>query len=214
MSRQLSDAVLASTVLLVFALSPHRAFAQNPTEGPGSGVCVAVMAATMTGVDGDAAAAGAAVRDLFVSFLTGPSIQPLALESRLRVQAMEEAKQKDCAYIVGVAMSKKRGGSSRLGSALGQAAGTASWYIPGGSGTAAVARGVSAGAARAVSDLASTTRAKDEMTIEWTLTPLAAQGRASSPHSEKLKARSDGEDLMTPLVQRAAETVAETVLRK
>ena len=209
LSRASSPAAFA---ILVLTLASQRAFAQEPAASPDSGVCVAVMAATMTGVDGDAAVAGTAVRDLFVTFLTGPSIRPLPLDSRLRVQAIEEARQKNCAYFINVSLARKRGGGGGgLGAALGRAAGTAAWYVPGGAG---VVRGVSVATAQVVGDLASTTRAKDELKIEWTLTSADQQGRSPSPRSEKLKARSDGEDLLTPLVQRASEAVAGMVLKK
>jgi hypothetical protein len=212
LSRVSSPAAFATLVLIL--VSPP-VLAQEPAASPGSGICVAVMAATMTGVDGDAAAAGTAVRDLFVTFLTGPSIHPLPLESRLRVQAVEEAKQKNCAYFINVSLSRKRGGGGGgLGAALGRAAGTAAWYVPGAAGAGGVVRGVSVATAQVVGDLASSTRAKDELKIEWSLTAADQRGRSLSPRSEKLKARSDGEDLLTPLVQRASETVAETVLRK
>ena len=202
--------VIMSALLLV---SPEVATAQEPASpAQASGVCVAVMAATVTGVDGNAAEAGEALRDLLVSFLEGPSMQPIALESRVRVQALQEAKQKGCVYFVTAAAARKRGGGGGLGRVLGQAAETASWYIPGGSGSAAVGRAVSAGTARSLGNMAATTRAKDEIRLEWTVSGLAEGARPASK-SEKLKATSDGEDLLSPLVQRAAEHIVETVIK-
>jgi hypothetical protein len=61
--------------------------------------------------------------------------------------------------------------------------------------------------------MAATTRSKDEMRLEWTVTSLAAGARPGSPRSEKLKASADGEDLLSPLVQRAAESIVETVMK-
>lgn len=205
-----------TTVATIFALLllPSIASAQEPAAAAQpADVCIAVMAASVTGVDGNAAEAGEALRDLLVSFLTGPSMQPLALEARVRPLALEEAKQKGCAYFVTTTAARKRGGNGGLGRVLGQAAETASWYIPGGSGGAAVGRAVSAGTARSLGNMAATTRAKDEMRLEWTITSLAAGARPASPRSEKLKATSDGEDLLTPLVQRAAESIVETVIK-
>ncbi len=72
---------------------------------------------------------------------------------------------------------------------------------------------MSAGTARTLGNMAATTRAKDEMRSQWTVTSLAEGARPASPRSEKLKASSDGEDLLTPLVQRAAENIVETVLK-
>jgi hypothetical protein len=39
----------------------------------------------------------------------------------------------------------------------------------------------------------------------------SAGGRAVLEHSEKRKAKTDGEDLLTPLAQRAAEAIADAV---
>lgn len=176
--------------------------------------CLAVMPATVTGVDGSASDAGTAVQELIVSFLTGPLMQPVPVEPRVRQLALDEARQKNCAFLLSTSLSRKRsGGGSALGSVLGRAAGTAAWYIPGGVGIGgAVVRGVSVGAAEAVQQMTSSTRAKDEMRLEWVLTPLAASGSATS-RKDKLKASSDGEDLVTPLVHRAAETVVQIVLK-
>ena len=191
------------------------AAAAPSTQSPGATPpCIGVMAASVTGLDGNAGDAGKAVRDVFVSFLTGPSMQPVALEARVLQLAIEEAKQKNCAYILAASVSRKRGGGgSAFGTALGRAAGTAAWYVPGGAGVGgAVVRGLSVGAAEAVQQITSSTRAKDEMRLEWTLTPLASSSAPTSKN-EKLKASSDGEDLLTPLVQRAAEIIVQTVLK-
>lgn len=210
---RLRTALLISAALLVAPGLAAKQAQDAATSPKPSGSCVGVMAGTVTGVGGNAAEAGEALRDLLVSFLSGPSMQPVALESRVRVQAMEEARQKGCAYVVTTTATMKRGGGSSFGRVLGQAAGNAAWYIPGGSGVAGAGRAVSAGTARALGDMASSTRSKDEMRLEWTVTPLAAGARPGSPRSEKLKASSDGEDLLSPLVQRAAESIVETVLK-
>jgi hypothetical protein len=205
--------VTSAITVLLFAL-PTAAAVQEPiAPAKPAAACIAVMSATVTGVDGNAAESGEAIRDLLVSFLSGPSMQPVTLDARVRPLALEEAKQKGCAYFITTTATRKRGGGGGFGRVLGQAAETASWYIPGGSGGAAVGRAVSAGTARTLGNMAATTRAKDEMRFEWTVTSLAEGARPASPRSEKLKASSDGEDLLTPLVQRAAENIVETVLK-
>lgn len=211
---QARTALLLALACVLAGLLTTADAAQDAAASPKpSGACVAVMAGTVTGVGGNAAEAGEALRDLLVSFLTGPSMQPVALESRVRIQAIEEAKQKGCAFVVTTTATMKRGGGSSFGRVLGQAAGNAAWYIPGGSGVAGAGRAVSAGTARALGDMAASTRSKDEMRLEWTVTPLAAGARPGSPRSEKLKASADGEDLLSPLVQRAAEAIVETVMK-
>lgn len=204
--------ILCLAALSLALLLPASVQAQTPETAPAAAVCLAIMPATVTGVENGSEAA-TAVQEVFVSFLTGPTLNPVALESRLKVQAAQEAKQKGCGYLITATVHRKRsGGGSALGRVVGQAAGHAAWYIPGGHtvGTG-VARGLSIGAAQALSTMASSTRAKDEMQMEWALTVPA--GATIKSKSEKLKASSDGEDVLTPLVQRAAESIAELVIK-
>jgi hypothetical protein len=195
-------------ILALLALSAAARAQDAPPPAQPATPCVAVMPATVTGVDGDAATASLAVRDLFVTYLSGPALQLVPLESRVRPQALAEARQKGCAWLVTATVNRKRsgGGSNALGRIVGGAASTAAWHIPGSSAGAAVARGVGAGAAHAVESMATSTRAKDELKLDWTLASIAG-GPSPVSRSDKLKASSDGEDLLTPLVQKAAEAI-------
>jgi len=102
-----------------------------------------------------------------------------------------------------------RGGrGNRFGKVFGRAAGDALWYVPGGRtlGTAA-ARAAAVAGARAVAEVAATTRAHDELRLEYRIDTV--DGRPFlKPKTEQAKAKSDGEDLLTPLVEKAAEAVA------
>jgi hypothetical protein len=74
-----------------------------------------------------------------------------------------------------------------------------------------VVAGAAAGAATSTAyDYASSSRAKDELTLAYRLE--SASGAVLLEKSEKRKAQSDGEDLLTPLVQRAAEAVANAAV--
>src|SRR5215210_1382835 len=100
----------------ILAAALSAAVAPSTQSSPQTTPCIGVMAATVTGVDGNAADAGKAVRDVFISFLTGPSMQPVPLEARVRQLAIEEAKQKHCVYVVVASLSRKRsGGGSAFG---------------------------------------------------------------------------------------------------
>lgn len=172
------------------------------------------MPAVVAGMDGNAADAATAVRDALVTFLSGPALQPVAMEARVRLQALEEARQKKCTHFLTLSLTKKAGGRSALGRVVGQAAGTAAWRLPGGGslGTA-VARDLSVGVVYALSNMAASTRAKDEMRLEWTLAPIDTPGRSASK-TEKAKATADGEDILTPLIQRSADAIVELLLKK
>jgi hypothetical protein len=192
--------------LLIFAgLIASPAAAQDAAEAK---TCTALVMPSVIGAQGSAADMAAPVRDLFASYLTGPTLRALPLEARLASQAMEEAKQKGCGRVlmVKLTLKSKNGSGNSVGRAVGQAAGTAAYYIPGGGVGGAVARGTAAATASAVSSIASSTHEKDELTIEYTLS--TTEGRTLLTRSDKAKAQANGEDLVTPLVERAATAIA------
>jgi hypothetical protein len=151
------------------------------------------------------------LRDLLASYLAGPRLRVMNIDARLAVQATEEAREKQCEPVLVVTLTRKRS-EGGLGKVLGRAAGSGAYYVPyGGSGASAAIRGAAIAGAHAVSELAASTKAKDEMTIDYSLarggTPISSFKR------ESLKAKSDGEDLVTPLVEKVAEAVVRTVAR-
>jgi hypothetical protein len=200
-------ALIRLTVFGATVAVPTAAVAQQPAPpAPAPSSCVAIMVADVQGMEGDATALGGSVRELVATFLRGPSAQVVMLDTRLTPHALEEARQKSCGHVLTMKLTRKRGGGSLFGRILGQAGSTAAWSIPGGSVASAVARGVTAAAAQAVSDVALSTKAKDEMRLAFTVTSL--DGRpALGPKTEAAKAKTNGEDLLTPLAQRAAEAI-------
>ena len=64
--------------------------------------------------------------------------------------------------------------------------------------------------ARALTAISSGTKAKDQITLRYQLD--GPDGKALlPPMTEKLKAREDGEDLVTPLVTKASEAVVAAI---
>ena len=167
--------------------------------------CLAVVLPSVQGVDGSATDVASGVRDLFVSFLAGPALKVITLEARLPAQAAIEARQKNCELMLLTTMVRKRDGGNKLGGVLGQAAGTAAWHIPYGVG-GSVARGAAIAGAQAATTLASDTRRKDEVRLEYRVGPPDSVAGAKAV-SSKAKARADGEDLLTPLVERASAEI-------
>ena len=205
---------VAVTVSVAGAIVPVAAQETAPA-GASDQACVALVMPSATGIDGDATAFSISLRDLFASYLNGPSIRAIILDARLPSQAIEEARQKQCAFVLLTTIKRKRDGGSGWGRAIGQAAGSAAYYgIPyGGGAAAAAARGAAVAGAHAISSMASSTRVKDEVTLEYRVgTPDAVMRTA--PKTEKAKAKSDGEDLLTPLVENAANAVAAIVSRR
>jgi hypothetical protein len=205
-----------AAVLLVFsvATSPNLR-AQAPGEQPAAqngGTCIAIILPSVTGVEGNAIDVATGLRELFTTYLTSPSIRIVALAAPLQTLAAEEAQQKQCDRMLLARLTRKRG-SGRFGKVLGDAAASAAWYMPLGATGSAVARGAAIAGAQAVSTLSSTTKAKDEMRLEY---QLAAPGGPTrfGPKTDTVKAQVDGEDLLTPLVRKAAEAIVTEGLKK
>ena len=157
-----------------------------------------------------------AVRESFIGFLTGPSLKAHPLTARLESQAREEAKQASCPFILLTTLKlvSKRSGGSMLGQIAAGAARQGAWEAGARSGTAAGRIAGSAaygGLSQAAYNYAVTIRNKDELTLGWRLE--SADGAVLVENREKRTAKSDGEDLLTPLVQQAAEQIVAAAKR-
>ena len=209
----------AMLLALFLMISPSLAAAQAAAGAPAASgqACVAIVLPSVKGAEGDATAFAESLRELLASYLTGPTLRSIPLEARLASQAIEEARRKECDHVLVTAISRKHSEGNGWGKALGRAAGTAAWsgvpYGAAGTAATAAARGAAVAGAQAISSLAETTKAKDELTLEYRIGSVDDALRAA-PKTEKAKAKSDHEDLLTPLAEKAAESVAAVVLKK
>ena len=180
------------------------------SQAPG---CVGIVMPKVQPSRGNVAETAASLRDMFASYLTGPTLNTVSLESRLTSQAIEEAKQKGCDRVLLVTLTQKGGGRGMgpLGQVIGEAAGTAVYYVPGGGDVgSAAARAAAIAGTHAVTNVARNTRKKDELKLEYRIDTV--DGQPFLPlKTEKAKARQDGEDLLTPLVEKASEAVAAAI---
>lgn len=195
---------------LILMLLPYTAAAALERADT-TRICLAP--ATVEASTGDATSVVNAVRETLTSFLTGPTLAVQPLTSRLSSQVRTEAKQANCRYLLLTTVKQQhKSGSHILGRAAGEAVHEGAWRAAGsvGSTAASVAASAAAGAASgAVWDMSSSVKAHDELTLTYRLE--GAGGEVLAEKTEKQKASSDGEDLLTPLAQRAAEAVAAAV---
>ena len=188
-------------------LLPAGADAQTPAAvaPAATRICLAPAAieAAPNGVD-----PMTAVRETFTSFLTGPSLAVTTLEARLASQVREEAKLAGCPFLLLPTIKhKRRTGGGILGKVASGAVQQGAWSVTGSSNSAverAVAGAAAGAATGAAYDYASGSRIKDELTLSYR---LESAGAVLLQKSEKRKATSDGEDLLTPMAQRAAEAI-------
>jgi hypothetical protein len=157
--------------------------------------------------------AGESLRLLESRYLGGPNIEVVTLAALLGSQLEAEAKEKGCDYVVYSAMTQKK--SSAMG--LLKAATALSSMTPigaiagaAGAATAAVSAAAAAGGAASMS---SQVKAKNEVTFEY---HMFAPGNTTPVLENKVtaKAKTDGEDVITPLVEAAATSIVEKVSPK
>jgi hypothetical protein len=174
-------------------------------------ICIAPSSAQLPGTD--VTQASAAVNELFKSYLTGPSLSAVLLTARLASQAREEARQANCKFVLFVTAKGDRHKGGTLGHIAGKAAQEAAWgaSVEASSAAKRVASMGAMGAARAATDIAVTTKAQDELELSYRLE--SETGAVLKEGKTKQKAKSDGEDLLTPLIEHAAEEIAAIVAK-
>jgi len=198
-------AALALTAVLTSSLA-----AQGATEK--STICLAPAAVQMA--SGSTSDGGNAVRESFTSYLSGPTLAVTPLNAKLASQAREEAKQASCRYVLYTSMQLERGksGGGFLGKMIGGAVESSAWELRGAARSTAgrmVANAAASAAVEAARGLATNVKTKDELTLDWRLESM--DGGVVAKNNTKAKASSDGQDLLTPMVERAAETIANAV---
>jgi hypothetical protein len=204
---------IATGIVLCLVMATTTFGAPAPQDGGAapSGVCIAVMLPSIKGFPGDADNVGNAMRELFANYLTAPTFKTIMLDARLAVLAMNEAKEKGCANVLTFSVTGKQAGPSRLGQIAGQAAGNAAVYMPGaGSLGAAAARGAAVGTALSLSNIAATTKVRDEVKLEFRVQTPGNAVRVG-PGSHEAKAQVNGEDILTPVVEAAATQIVNGI---
>lgn len=155
----------------------------------------------------DTAQAAESVRNILASYLQGPTIEVALLGSRLPSQYQIEAKQADCDFILATKLTHRRGSDSKVGQ---QALGALSNYAPYIPGADYAKTAIVTTVLQSAQDFAANVRARDDMELSVKLEAPGAK-KAVLDKATKKKARSDGEDLLTPLVEGAADAVGAAI---
>lgn len=190
---------------------PSATSAAGPKK-PGV-VRIGVAVAKATAADGvDPNQLAAAVRHAMASFLSGPAVEVVELQSRLAPQIEVEAGQKECDFVVHLTAAHKKGGGGGFGGFMKKVAPVAASAVPyGGSHGEAVARSAATTAIYTAADFSGSVKSKDELTLQYSL--QRAGGAQAAGATLKAKAKSDGEDLISNLVEQAAAAVLAEATR-
>ena len=176
---------------------------------------IGIMLPKVQLTSGDTTQAAETLRKSFAGYLNAPAIEVVTLSAQLPAQALEEARQSQCDYILSASMNvKKGGGGSMFGRAIGNIAGSAAGHIPGGgSATTGAARSAAITGVYTTAAIASTIKAKDELSLEYKLDSVETSKTVLS-NTAKAKAKSDGEDILTPIVETSAQAIISAVTKR
>jgi hypothetical protein len=168
------------------------------------------------------------IRNAIVALMSGPAVEIAALDSRIAMQLQAEAQQKQCDYVLFSSVGVKHSSGGGFGKFMKMGSTAASMTPMGamshgmGGAMAASAASMAASAAaqaaqqQAISQLAGFNgqiKSKDDVTVQYQLVQTG-QTAPLVQNSLQGKAKSDGEDVLTPLLTQTANTVLTQVSRK
>ena len=171
---------------------------------------------------------GESIKQTIIAYLSGPALDVVPLNGRLPAQIIAEAKEKQCDYILFTSVTQKKGsggfgglmkmaapmmgmipnmGAMGGGGGMGGAmAGAVTQTIVGAATQAATQQDISQQMAGISGN---NIKAKDEISLEYKLV-TAAENAPVVANTLKQKAKQNGEDVITPLVEQLASTVLQT----
>jgi hypothetical protein len=188
---------------------PSNSAAAAATVGPKkAGVIRIGVVAVKPGAVAEGMNAGnlaGAVQTTLSEKLKAPNVEAVPIQATVLKQIEDEARQKECDYLVFTTVTHKKGGGG-FGGVFSSAASTVAGNIPYGSTTAAVATNTATSAV--VADI----KAKDELTVDVRLEKPGA-GYPKFSKQFKGKAKSAGEDIVSPATTQAAQALIEAATK-
>ena len=167
---------------------------------------------------------GENVRQLVVSYMTGPLLEVVPLQAKIPAQVTAEARQQNCTHVLYTSVKQKKAGKGML-----RMLGTAATMMPGlaamgGAKDAMVAsmatQAIAAAADRSAQESAiqslaqaqaGTVKARDEIALTYQFVALADE-QAPLQATLKAVASQNGEDLLRPLVSQVAAKAVNAAL--
>jgi hypothetical protein len=163
------------------------------------------------GVSGNSEASS--LRATFSSFLAGANIETIDLKARLEGLALTEAQRRQCDFVLYTTLIRKRNSSSGRGGPLNSIMGNvggggAGSKVPG----SQTVQDIASEANRVSGALAGFVRANDEITFEYKLV-TSVGGRPVAAKTTKEKVKKDNEDVLTPMIESAAQTIVDATIK-
>lgn len=175
------------------------------------------LAGVKTGAIGeglDAAELAGVVQNTLAEFMKTPNVELVALEGKIPSVIDAEAKTKECDFIILSNVSHKKGGGGfgmfkKLAPVLSNVTplGGMSGSVAG-----AVAGQVASTVIYTAAGMAEKVKAKDEITLDLKVNSIG--GSSVLSRQFKQKAKGDGDDIITPIIEQAAQAILNATVKR
>jgi hypothetical protein len=170
---------------------------------------------------------GTPIRNAIVNTMNGPAVEIAPLDAHIPIQLQAEAQQKQCDYILISHVTVKHSNSSfdkymRMGNAaanfnpmvgMTRSLGALATQAAAQAATQAAVMTAQQQMESQLSSFNGQIKSKDDVTVDYQLYPTG-QAEPKLQNSLKGKAKSDGEDVLTPLIEQEATGVLTEVTKK
>ncbi|MDQ3801942.1 MAG: hypothetical protein M3384_21165 [Acidobacteriota bacterium] len=179
---------------------------------------IGVMPVKTTGVgEGiDPAQFGAAIQNSLGEYLKTPEIEIVPIEAKLSSAIEAELKEKAIDYVVSATVGHKKGGGG-FGGMFGTIAPVLGQVAPmagiGGSVAGQIAGSVATTAIMTAATMSQNVKAKDSVELNVSMQKTADKSTVLTKQF-KAKAKSNGEDIITPLIEQSAQAIVDTATGK
>jgi hypothetical protein len=157
-----------------------------------------------------AADLAAAVEGTLAGRLKSPNVEMVRIDATMPSQIESEAKQKECDFVVYTNVSHKKGGGGGFGGMLGKVSDA---VVMASGGDAGNGDGQASSGNATAATVSAGVKSKDELTLDLRVqTPGSASPTAARQF--KAKAKSAGEDIISPVAEQAAQVVLAAAATK
>jgi hypothetical protein len=179
-------------------------------------IALAGVKTTSVGEGMDAQQFGAAIQNSLAEYLKTPEVEIVAIEAKLPSAIEAEIKEKAIDYVVYATVSHKKGGGG-FGKMFGTVAPVLGQVAPmagmGGSVAGQIAGSVATTAIMTAATMSQNVKAKDAIELNVVMQKASDKSNALTKQL-KAKAKSDGEDIITPLIEQSAQAIVDAATGK
>lgn len=208
-----SNSGLASTINSSAKATQPQAAPLGPKKPGVTRIGVPMVKTGAVGEGITAADLAAAVHNTLFQYMKVPNIEVVPIEAKLPAAIDAEAHSKECDLVAFVTVSHKKGGGGfGMFKAIAPVLSSVAPAVGGAAGTGGYIAGSVAGSAISAASVSGQMKSKDELTLD-----VKVNRTGSTPVFEKVlkaKAKSNGEDIISQVVEQASQGIVDTLAKQ